>query len=324
MPMSRPPSAVTERAGVFAVGGIVNGFGWVFREQPTDDYGIDAQAEVFEPGGTATGKLIALQIKSGRAKYFASEKGNGWTHYVDSKHAEYWLKHSLPVVVVLYDEIDGKAYWQRVTRATLDATPNNFKIFVPRSQELDAASVVPLREFAEGDPYSVRLRRLQLALPWMELLRAGRRILIEADEWVNKSSGRGEITIASVDGANEDRELLGTWMIMAPGWSYDTVLPSLVPWADVVIHEETYDEAEYDAWEAECVYYDNEGDRIVTEDYDEWRGERGVEGLRPYANSAGEVDSWRLELKLNQLGDAFLLVNEFAEGTGLFLAPDAN
>jgi hypothetical protein len=166
----------------------------VFREQPVDDYGIDAQAEIFEAGGAATGKLIALQIKSSRAKYFANEKANGWTHYVDTKHAEYWLRHSLPVVVVLYDEIDGKAYWQRVTKATLDATPKNFKILVPRFQELDTASVVPLREFAEGDLYSVRLRRLQLALPWMELLRAGRRILIEADEWINKSSGRGEIT----------------------------------------------------------------------------------------------------------------------------------
>lgn len=112
-------------------------------------------------------------------------------------------------------------------------------------------------------------------------------------------------------------------MIMAPGWSYDAVLPSLVPWADVVVHEETYDEAEYDAWEAECVYYDNEGDRIVTEGYGEWRAASGLEGLRPYANSAGEVDSWRLELKLNQLGEAFLLVNEFADRTDLFLTPDA-
>lgn len=314
---------MTERAGVHAVGGIVNGFGWVFREQPTDDYGIDAQAEVFETGGPATGKLIALQIKSGRAKYFANEKADGWTHYVDTKHAEYWLKHSLPVVVVLYDEVDGNAYWQRVTKTTLEATPKNFKILVPRSQALGAASVGALREVAEGDPYTVRLRRLQLALPWMELLRAGRRILVEADEWINKSSGRAEITIASVDDANEDRQLLGTWMILAPGWSYDAALPALVPWADVVIHEETYDEAEYDGWESECVYYDNEGDRIVTEDYAEWRAARGLEGLRPYANSAGEVDSWRLELKLNGLGEAFLLVNEFAEGSGLFLAPDS-
>lgn len=323
MPMTRPPSAATERAGVFAVGGIINGFGWVFREQPTDDYGIDAQAEIFDTGGSATGKLVALQIKSGRSAYFANEKPDGWTHYVDTKHAEYWLKHSLPVIVVLYDEIDGKAYWQQVTQATLEATPKNYKILVPRSQELGAISVGALREVAEGDPYTVRLLRLQLALPWMELLRAGRRILLEADEWINKSSGRGEITIISVDDANEDRQVLGTWMILASGWSYDDALPALVPWADVVLHEETYDEADYDAWEADCVTYDNEGDRIVYESYEDWKAGHLAAGLRPYANSAGEVDSWRLELKLNQIGEAFIVVNGFAEADGLFLAPDS-
>lgn len=321
MPMNRPPSATTERAGVFAVGGIINSLGWVFREQPTDDYGIDAQAEVFETDGSATGKLIAIQIKSGRASYFANEKSDGWIHYLDRRHADYWMKHSLPVIVVLYDEIVGKAYWQQVTKSTLAATPSNYRILVPRSQELGASSVAPLREVADGDPYSVRLRRLQLALPWMKLLGAGRRILLVADEWINKSSGRGEITIVSVDDANEDRQMLGTWMVVAPGWSYDDLLPALVPWADVVLHKETYDEADYDAWEANCVTYDDEGDRIVYESYEDWTAERIADGLRPYANSAGEVDSWRLELELNQLGKAFVVVNEFAEAKGLFLAP---
>ena len=320
--MNREHSALTGRAGVLAVGFIINGFGWVFREQPTDDYGIDAQAEVFDRGGKATGKLIALQIKSGRTTYFANEKPEGWTHYVNAGHASYWLKHSLPVVVVIYDEVANKAYWQQVTKDTLKETPKQYKILVPRSQELDQSSIGALREVSDGEPYTVRLRRLQLALPWMEILRHGRRILLEADEWVNKTSGRGDFAIISTDEANEDRQELGTWSLMAPGWSYNEVLPSLVPWADVVLHEETYDEADYENWEAECVRYDNEGDRLVFQDFEDWKAEQAWEDLRPYANYSGEVDSWRLELKLNRLGDAFLMVNEFAEATGVFLAPE--
>lgn len=34
--------------------------------------------------------------------------------------------------------------------------------------------------------------------------------------------------------------------------------------------------------------------------------------MRPYANAAGEVDYWRLELTLNELGKAFLIVDRFA------------
>ncbi len=34
--------------------------------------------------------------------------------------------------------------------------------------------------------------------------------------------------------------------------------------------------------------------------------------LRPYKNGAGEVDFWRLELTLNDVGKAFLVVDGFA------------
>jgi hypothetical protein len=46
--------------------------GWLFREQLTDDYGIDAQVEIAD-GHNALGALIGIQIKSG-SSYF-SEHG---------------------------------------------------------------------------------------------------------------------------------------------------------------------------------------------------------------------------------------------------------
>lgn len=39
---------------------------WVFREQPTDDFGIDAHIEVIHQN-VATGRLLALQIKGGES-----------------------------------------------------------------------------------------------------------------------------------------------------------------------------------------------------------------------------------------------------------------
>lgn len=53
-----------ERIGVQAVGEQFVRVGYIFREQQTDDYGIDAQIEIVA-GGLVTGKLIALQIKTG-------------------------------------------------------------------------------------------------------------------------------------------------------------------------------------------------------------------------------------------------------------------
>lgn len=65
--------------------------------------------------------------------------------------------------------------------------------------------------------------------------------------------------------------------------------------------------------------YDNEGDRFVTEDFAAWRANRSAQGLRPYANGAGEVDFWRLELTLNELGRGFLAVDRFGMKGGRLL-----
>ena len=49
---------------------------WLFREQPTEDYGIDAQVEIVE-GEAVSGKLLALQIKSGPS-WFEQAGPGGW------------------------------------------------------------------------------------------------------------------------------------------------------------------------------------------------------------------------------------------------------
>ncbi len=85
----------TDREGIHAVGLIFTRLNWIFREQPTSDYGIDAQAEKRNPDGKAGGKLIALQIKSGPS-YFRP-RGDGYVYYGEARHREYWSNYSLPV-----------------------------------------------------------------------------------------------------------------------------------------------------------------------------------------------------------------------------------
>ena len=59
----------TERLGVSKLDHFFSSQGWLFREQPVHDYGIDAQIEIVDGSG-ATGNLIAIQVKSG-SSYFS-------------------------------------------------------------------------------------------------------------------------------------------------------------------------------------------------------------------------------------------------------------
>ncbi len=62
----------TERIGILHCGEIAERNHWMFREQPTDDVGIDAHMEYVDSSGKPK-QLLALQIKSGRS-WFEEKK----------------------------------------------------------------------------------------------------------------------------------------------------------------------------------------------------------------------------------------------------------
>ncbi|MGD4244746.1 hypothetical protein QT682_22580, partial [Xanthomonas citri pv. citri] len=55
--------------------------------------------------------------------------------------------------------------------------------------------------------------------------------------------------------------------------------------------------------------------------FDDWRAVLHPGRIRPYANGGGEVDFYRLELSLNELGRSFLVVDSFAGSDSKFLPP---
>lgn len=54
-----------ERLGVNAVAEAIAKIGQIWRETPMADVGVDGQIEYVNPEGFATGRMIAVQIKSG-------------------------------------------------------------------------------------------------------------------------------------------------------------------------------------------------------------------------------------------------------------------
>ncbi|WP_280886960.1 DUF4365 domain-containing protein [Streptomyces sp. LBL] len=129
---------------------VTSELGWIFREQTTVDVGIDAHLEVLDSATSkATGQLLGVQIKSGLS-YFGSATDGGWWFTCNAAHASYWLGHSLPVLVMLYNPVTRRVYWQHVTRWTAVVTGKGWKVFVPEDQELSAQSVQDLRPLARS------------------------------------------------------------------------------------------------------------------------------------------------------------------------------
>jgi hypothetical protein len=122
----------------------------LFRSQDIADFGIDAQLEVVDGNpAIATGRLMGVQIKSG-SSHFRVPTEDGWWFLCDADHVSYWLGHSLPVIVMLYEPGTKRVYWQHVSDRTVVSTGKGAKIHVPKSQELTAESAQSLSPHARS------------------------------------------------------------------------------------------------------------------------------------------------------------------------------
>ncbi|MBV9762230.1 MAG: DUF4365 domain-containing protein [Acidobacteriaceae bacterium] len=91
----------------------VTSYGMIWRENMIKDVGIDGQIEYVTAAGNATGRLVAVQVKSG-SSYFRHDDGGHWTFYPDQKHLLYWERFPIPVILVLHDPATGQLAWTDV------------------------------------------------------------------------------------------------------------------------------------------------------------------------------------------------------------------
>jgi len=141
-------TSTTERLGVNAVAEAIARIGLIWRETPMADVGIDGQIEYVDQDGYATGRMIVVQIKSGKS--FLKEKDGAWVFYPEKKHKFYWERFPLPVMIILHDPETNQSYWQDIRQA-LRVSPEK-GILIPKANILQNTDTKTLFEgFAAAD-----------------------------------------------------------------------------------------------------------------------------------------------------------------------------
>lgn len=231
---ARVPDPLTERRGVNAVEAVfISDFKWGFREQTVSDFGIDAQAEIFE-AGKATGKLIALQIKTG-ASYFRKH-GNDYVFYGEQRHLDYWLNHSLPVFLILHDPGRNLTLWQKIERHLVKVTDNGWSIVVPSTNILNGAAKEAIASGIPNDLPSKHRARMAMDLELMRLLADEDEIYFEIEHWVNKSLGMRGIAVMFGETEKDSPDLELDWMY--PVRDHERLMAWWFPWLNYT-HMET-------------------------------------------------------------------------------------
>ena len=127
----------TEQKGIAAVYEIMaNKFEWIFREQPKEDFGIDAHIEVVD-NENPTNNLIALQIKTGPSHYFTNNS-NHLSYRTSMSHYNYWLSSNIPVIFVAHLPKTKETYWEYVTEKNFRKPGKTWILDIPKRRVLDS------------------------------------------------------------------------------------------------------------------------------------------------------------------------------------------
>ena len=222
------------------------------------------------------------------------------------------MGHSLPILVVLHNPTTEATHWQVVKPGESSRERKRAgKLTVPTSQVFDESARVVLSRIADIPIEQRRFASLAFAKPWMKALKEDTRLFLKAEEWINKTSGRGSLTLFTRD-ENGQEETIQEWpFVMYPGQDYSTFLPVLFPWANLTVDAEKYDAYDEQEWHEECGFGDSEEGRYALhhEEYKDWH--RGKPRIRPYTISAGELALFQLELSLSEIGKAYLTLDKF-------------
>lgn len=221
-------SPLTAPIGVTAVQEIIlNEFGWLFREQPYSDHGIDAQIEELDRDRKPTGKLVALQIKSG-ASYFR-KKGDGYVYYASPRHFDYWVHHSLPCYIILHNPDNGLTLWQKVERHTATKTSKGWAITIPKTNVLNRSAKKFFEKEVANDAESIRRFNMAFDLDLMKKL-LDKEVYFEGNDWVNKSLNIRDIgVIFDEPGKSEPDFMIRIW---SPAPSLFSFMDHYFPWLD--------------------------------------------------------------------------------------------
>ncbi|MBA7469482.1 Photosystem I assembly protein Ycf3 [subsurface metagenome] len=101
---------VKEGISINFVEGVVVHKGWTCQKRGGTEYGIDIDVEIFEKK-KPTGMVFCMQVKSTDSLMIEQ---NSISYDVEIKNLNYWFRHTDPIVFLIYDKKNNKAYWDFV------------------------------------------------------------------------------------------------------------------------------------------------------------------------------------------------------------------
>lgn len=111
-------SQILGELGETSVKKIVLETGFIYDHRGRLEAGTDGLIELRDPRhGTPLGKLLGVQVKATAEGRYSRETDNQFEYLLKPDDLSYWRQSNIPVIIVLWRQSDGSAYWKDVTNS---------------------------------------------------------------------------------------------------------------------------------------------------------------------------------------------------------------
>ena len=118
-------------------------------ERLTNDYGYDLRLITFSEAGFLEPDHILIQVKATDSPKFLADRATV-AFELERKHLWTWSRELSPIILILYDASEAKAYWLQLTRTRLrelaQTNQTTCIVHLPVTQIFDAAAVETIRQ----------------------------------------------------------------------------------------------------------------------------------------------------------------------------------
>ena len=92
---------------------------FIYESRGRLEAGTDGIIEVRDPkSGAPLGKLLAVQVKATSTGQYIRETDRSFEYLLKPDDLKYWRTSNIPVIIVIWRQSDGSAYWKDVTDCT--------------------------------------------------------------------------------------------------------------------------------------------------------------------------------------------------------------
>lgn len=135
----------------------------------------------------------------------------------------------MPVILVLYNPKTKLCIYEVILTDKIRKTEKGWKIEISIENRLESATKTLRNLNMNQSEYQKRLSTLAFAKGLMKLAE-DEMLIVEVREWINKTSGRGDFIIKTVNRTGATRDLFGKTILGFGCRPYEEVLPEVFPW----------------------------------------------------------------------------------------------